>query len=106
MFTYRDVEVDTARQMQSGEEHRVHFIDVRSNMEISSGIIPGASHVPLHLLPMSIDKIPDDREVIIYCRTGARSAQACAYLGSLGKHNVHNLRGGILAWVKSGAAVA
>jgi len=40
--------------------------------------------------------------VVIYCRSGARSAQACAFMASKGYGNMHNLAGGIMAWARSG----
>lgn len=106
MFNFREIEIFDVKRMLEGEGKQVRLIDVRSPMEVASGIIPGATNIPLHMLPMSVEKIPDDSEVIIYCRTGARSAQACAYLTSLGKDNVYNLRGGIMAWMQGGLAVA
>jgi rhodanese-related sulfurtransferase len=106
MFNFREIEIFDVKRMLEGEGKQVRLIDVRSPMEVASGIIPGATNIPLHMLPMSVEKIPDDSEVIVYCRTGARSAQACAYLTSLGKDNVYNLRGGIMAWMQGGLAVA
>jgi rhodanese-related sulfurtransferase len=106
MFNFREIEIFDVKRMLEGEGKQVRLIDVRSPMEVASGIIPGATNIPLHMLPMSVEKIPDDSEVIVYCRTGARSAQACAYLTSLGKGNVYNLRGGIMAWMQGGLAVA
>jgi Rhodanese-related sulfurtransferase len=106
MFNFREIEIFDVKRMLEGEGKQVRLIDVRSPMEVASGIIPGATNIPLHMLPMSVEKIPDDTEVVIYCRTGARSAQACAYLTSLGKDNVYNLRGGIMAWLQGGLAVA
>lgn len=106
MFNFREIEIFDVKRLLDESAKPVQLIDVRSPMEVASGAIPGATNIPLHLLPMSVEKIPNDSEVIIYCRTGARSAQACAYLTSLGKGNVYNLRGGIMAWLQGGLAVA
>lgn len=106
MFNFREIEIFDVKRLLDESDKPVQLIDVRSPMEVASGAIPGATNIPLHLLPMSVEKIPDDSEVILYCRTGARSAQACAYLTSLGKGNVYNLRGGIMAWLQGGLAVA
>ncbi|MCK9529993.1 MAG: rhodanese-like domain-containing protein [Gammaproteobacteria bacterium] len=84
----------------------LRLIDVRSEGEVAQGAIPGAVHIPLHLLPMRVHEISDDAETIIYCRSGMRSAQACAFLQAQGKRNVFNMRGGIIAWVQNGLAVA
>lgn len=106
MFNIKEIEIFDIKQRLEDGSGKIKLIDVRSPMEVATGIIPGAANIPLHLLPMNLDKIPDDSEVIIYCRTGARSAQACAYLSSLGRSNVFNLRGGIMAWLQGGLAVA
>lgn len=84
----------------------VHLIDVRTEAEFSAGIIAGAIHIPLHMLPFKADEIPQDKPVVVYCRTGARSAQACAFMAAKGYRNMHNLSGGIAAWARSGKPVA
>jgi rhodanese-related sulfurtransferase len=53
-------------------------------------------------LPLRAADIPQDKPVVIYCRSGARSAQACAFMASKGYDNMHNLSGGIMAWARSG----
>ncbi len=106
MFNFKEIEIFDVKRMLDGAAQGVHLIDVRSPMEVATGAIPGATNIPLHTLPMSLERIPDGSDVVIYCRTGARSAQACAYLTSLGKGNVYNMRGGIMAWLQSGLAVA
>lgn len=106
MFNIKEVDIFELQQMLDKEGEGVSLIDVRSPMEIAQGAIDGADHLPLHTLPFNLDKIPVDRKVIFYCRTGARSAQACAFVAAQGKDNVYNLRGGIMAWVQSGLAVA
>jgi rhodanese-related sulfurtransferase len=79
-----------------------HLIDVRTEAEVAQGVIDGAIHIPLHLLPLRAADIPQDKPVVIYCRSGARSAQACAFMASKGYENMHNLSGGIMAWARSG----
>lgn len=106
MFNIKEIEIFDVKRLLDTEQKGIRLIDVRSPMEVASGVIPGATNIPLHLLPMSLDKIPDHSEIVLYCRTGARSAQACAYLSSLGRNNVYNMRGGIMAWLQGGLAVA
>ena len=79
-----------------------HLIDVRTADEVAHGVIDGAIHIPLHLLPLRAADIPQDKPVVIYCRSGARSAQACSFMASKGYDNMHNLSGGIMAWARSG----
>jgi rhodanese-related sulfurtransferase len=81
-------------------------IDVRTESEVAQGVIDGAMHIPLHLLPLRSADVSHDKPVVIYCRTGARSAQACAYMAGQGFSNMHNLAGGIMAWARSGNALS
>jgi rhodanese-related sulfurtransferase len=83
-----------------------HLIDVRTEAEVAQGVIDGAIHIPLHLLPLRAADIPQDKPVVIYCRSGARSAQACAFMASKGYDNMHNLAGGIMEWARSGNALS
>lgn len=107
MFNVKEVDVvDLQRKFSGYEQGDVRLVDVRSPAEVAQGAIPGAINIPLHLLPMRLSEIHDEKETIIYCRSGARSAQACAFLVAQGKQNVFNLRGGIIAWVQNGLAVA
>lgn len=106
MWNISEIEIYDVNQLLSAEDQKLHLIDVRSPAEVAAGAIPGAKNIPLHMLPMALHDIPDDPKVVLYCRTGARSAQACAYLSAQGKSNVYNLRGGIMAWVQGGLAVA
>jgi rhodanese-related sulfurtransferase len=106
MFNIKELDVQDLHSKLPGLGETFHLIDVRSPAEVAQGAIPGALNIPLHLLPMRVQDIPGDKETIIYCRSGARSAQACAFLTAQGKSNVFNLRGGIIAWVQNGMAVA
>lgn len=83
----------------------VLLVDIRTPAEIAQGLIPEALQVPMHLIPMRLNDIPKDRDVVIYCRSGARSYQACAYLMQQGYHRVLNLRGGIIAWARHGLPI-
>jgi rhodanese-related sulfurtransferase len=81
------------------------LLDIRTPAEIAQGIIPGSEPLPMHLIPVRMNEIPKDREVVLYCRSGARSYQACAYLMQQGYDRVLNLRGGIIAWARHGFQV-
>ena len=83
----------------------IGLYDVRTPAEIASGIIPGTEAMPLTVLPMRMQEISKDKKVILYCRTGARSAQACMYMGQQGFDNLYNLRGGIISWAQLGLTI-
>nr|WP_207162210.1 rhodanese-like domain-containing protein [Thiocapsa imhoffii] len=78
------------------------LVDIRTPAEIAQGAIPDAVKLPMHLIPMRISELPKDRDIVLYCRSGARSYQACAYLLQQGYDRVLNLRGGIIAWARHG----
>lgn len=85
---------------------RVKLVDIRTPMEVAQGAIPGHHHIPMHMLPQEVDAIRGHERVVLYCRSGARSAQATAFFNQNGMDNVYNLRGGIIAWAQGGRAVA
>ncbi|MEJ2620477.1 MAG: rhodanese-like domain-containing protein [Candidatus Thiodiazotropha sp.] len=78
------------------------LLDIRSAGELAQGMLPDAEHVPMHLIPVRMSELPKDKELIIYCHSGARSYHACSYLAQQGFNNAVNLRGGILGWARSG----
>ena len=78
------------------------LVDIRTAAEVAQGAIPDAIHIPMHLLPLRAAELPRDTDVVLYCRSGARSYHACQFLGQQGFSNVINLRGGIIAWARHG----
>lgn len=76
----------------------VTLLDVREPAERTIVTIPGADlPIPLGELPTRVGEVPADRPVVVYCRSGVRSATAGRYLAGLG-YDVANLAGGVLAW--------
>ena len=78
------------------------LLDVREEDEWTAGHIPGAVHVPMMEIPARSDEVPDDRDVVVVCRVGSRSAQVVAYLRQNGWDRVINLDGGMAAWDAAG----
>ena len=76
------------------------LIDVREQVEWDAGHIPGAEFLPLGQLDQGIAALVPDKstEIILQCRSGARSGRGTAQLQALGYANVVNLAGGILQW--------
>jgi rhodanese-related sulfurtransferase len=75
------------------------FIDVRTNSEFLSGHIENSIHIPLQELEnrlIEIDQIKQ-KNIIVYCRSGARSSNATSILLK-NNFKVQNLSGGILSW--------
>ena len=86
------------------ESHRVHVLDVRRKTEFEGGHLPGAVNIAHTRLAGRLDEVPRNGRLLVNCRSGARSAAASAYLKRAG-YDVINLRGGMLAWEQSTAAV-
>ncbi len=77
-----------------------HLLDVRESYEVSAGALPGHVHIPMGNLQFDLKKLEawKDQEVVVYCRSGGRSASAQAFLEASGFKNVRNLSGGVTAW--------
>ncbi len=73
------------------------LIDVRSPSEFASGHVSGAKNVPVDQLGARLDEIPRDKPVLLYCRSGARSARAVDILRKAGFDQVHNI-GSMPSW--------
>lgn len=84
-------------------EGQVCLVDVRTDAEIAHGFIMGAVKLPLHVLPLRLHEFDCATPTVFYCQVGGRSAQAAALAESHGFAEVYNLRGGIVAWVQTGA---
>ncbi len=85
--------------MDSSKEHQL--IDIREPWEREVGNIGGSNHIVMNLLTSSLDQIRKDCDVVIHCRSGARSAAVARHLETqLGYTNIHNLEGGISAWAE------
>jgi rhodanese-related sulfurtransferase len=84
-------------KMDNGDDFVL--IDVREPNEHEAFNV-GGTLIPLKTLPHRLDELEgnEDAEVIVYCRSGARSGMAQQYLQQSGFKNVRNLTGGMLAW--------
>lgn len=84
---------------------KVLLVDVRNDDEVARGMIPGAMHIQLAMLPLQYEKLMHANNVVFYCHSGVRSAHAADFAVSKGVKNVYNLTGGIVAWGKAGYAL-
>lgn len=98
---YAGERVDAARAEALLKEG-VFVLDVRTPQEAAEGMLPGAVLIPL--AELSPDKLPRDRgkPVLIYCRSGRRSAAAAKALKGWGWTRLYDLEGGVLEWVRAG----
>ena len=77
----------------------VLVVDVREPNEYQINRIAGSVLIPLGELPRRHAELPRDRDIVMQCKVGARSAKAMDFLKSVGFTRVQNLRGGILDWI-------
>lgn len=97
----KEIDATTLKEMiENGDE--VQLLDVRSQAEFAQGIIEGGEFVPLHTVPVKINDFSKDKTIVFYCRSGARSAQACMFVAQNTGIEALNLRGGIISWYQSG----
>ncbi len=91
----------TVEELKARMDRKSDFllVDVREPAEAKICSIPGAQLIPLNELAERYGELPKDRELIIHCRSGVRSARAAHFLKGRGYQDVHNLEGGILAWI-------
>lgn len=85
-------------RVDAGEQ--LNVIDVREPSEYAEYNI-GAKLIPLgNIMNMQIDELEDmkDDELILHCKAGSRSMQACMMLEQMGFKNVVNVKGGVMAW--------
>jgi rhodanese-related sulfurtransferase len=93
---FENITADDLRdKMEKGEDFLL--LDVRTPAEHSADAIEGSYLLPVQELSFRVRELPRDREIIVYCRVGNRSAFAATYLARLG-YNVKNLEGGIMTW--------
>mgnify|MGYP005824599773 CR=1 FL=1 len=100
--TIKEIEASELAQWVSDASHKLRVIDVRQMQEIAMGTVPRAEALPLHTLPMRVQELSPAEKLVVVCRSGARSAQACLFLQQQGFSNVYNLRGGMISWAQNG----
>ncbi len=106
MFNIKEIDVQQLYDILNDDTQSYRLIDVRTPAEVAQAHIEGGENIPLHLIPLKVDELRGDKQLIIYCRTGARSGQACAFLQSKGIDNAVNVRGGIVAWAQMGFPIS
>jgi rhodanese-related sulfurtransferase len=89
--------IELKKRLDAGES--IHLIDVREQHEYDEFNL-GGELIPLGTLPGKLEDLEDlkNEEVIVHCRSGARSGTAKMFLTQSGFTNVRNLLGGVLDW--------
>jgi adenylyltransferase/sulfurtransferase len=99
MFGVPSITVEELQQKQSRGE-AVTLLDVREPHEWTISDLAGSVKIPLGTLPMRFSELPAAEEIVVYCRTGGRSAQAVQFLRQRGFERASNLVGGINRWAE------
>jgi rhodanese-related sulfurtransferase len=73
-------------------------LDVREDWELALARIADIVHIPMNEVPARLSELDPDAELVVMCRSGARSMQVAQFLERKGFRSVANLTGGILAW--------
>ncbi len=84
------------QELDSGKD--VFILDVREPHEYEICCLEGATLIPLGQVPARIEELNREHDIVVMCRSGARSGKAAQYLAQKGFPKVRNLTGGILAW--------
>ena len=100
---YTNVTVAEGKKMINGGG--IYILDVRTKEEYDAGHINGSVLIPLQEIGKRYNEIPRDKKILVYCRTGHRSAQASEMLVKNGFEQVYNMMGGITEWTKAGYEV-
>ena len=88
---------------RNGSEPDFVIVDVREQAEWDQGHIPGAIHIPRSYLESRFENfVPErDKKIVLYCKSGARSAEALAVVKNAGFADAVHVGGGVLSWVKT-----
>jgi adenylyltransferase/sulfurtransferase len=87
-----------AEKLQRGED--IHLLDVREPHELEISQLQGANLIPLGQLAARLSELDSADEMVIFCKSGTRSARGLELLTSAGFRKVKNLKGGINAWAR------
>ncbi len=104
-MTVKNIDVLTLKNWLENSE--VVLIDVREIEEYRTGKIADAKLIPVGEITTNLLPEIKNKKLVIYCRSGKRSAFACEKLAAEGlKADMYNLDGGIISWVAAGLSVA
>lgn len=96
---------ETAARLDDGGPDTPLLLDVREPDELRAARVEGAVHLPISVFQQRFAELPKDRQILVMCASGNRSAAVTAFLLRNGWTDVHNVEGGITAWRRSGFAV-
>lgn len=94
-----DIEArELAEKLQQGED--IHLLDVREPHELEISRLEGSDLIPLGQLAARLSELDSAEEMVVFCKSGTRSARALELLTSAGFRKIKNLKGGINSWAR------
>lgn len=96
----QEISVQALASLLQDSAADVMLLDVREPWEWNLVHIQGSAHMPMHLVPLRHNELPDERLIVTICHHGVRSLQVCAFLRHAGFEQVLSLQGGIDAWAE------
>lgn len=103
--TIPTVDVIEAERRSREDPTPAVLLDVREANEFHVVRAPGAALMPTSVFMARVAELPEDRTLLVVCRTGARSAAVTGYLLRTGRTDVFNVGGGMEAWEQAGLPV-
>lgn len=90
------------------EKQSAILLDVRTSGEVAQGYIDGAVNIDINSQQFraEVAKLDKTKPIMVYCRSGRRSASAMRYMRDNGFVEVYNLNGGIISWNQEGLPIA
>ena len=104
-MSFKEIDAAKLKEMIDNEGGDLLLYDIRTPAEFLQGMIRGGKLTPLNVIPAVMHDIPTDKTIVFYCRSGARSGQACEYVNEQLGLDAINLAGGIISWYQSGNEV-
>jgi rhodanese-related sulfurtransferase len=89
---------ELAAMLKLSSEGTPLLLDVREQWEWDLAHLPGSVHIPMHLVPLRHNELPDDKPIVTICHHGVRSLQVASFLRNAGFEDVASLHGGLDAW--------
>ncbi len=95
-----DITQEEWQDLISKDEKAV-ILDVRTEEEVEDGFIPNMLNIDIRMgqgFLDEVEKLDTSKNYYVYCRSGARSAQACTLMNQMGFETTYNLIGGFMNW--------
>ncbi|MEM7562432.1 MAG: rhodanese-like domain-containing protein [Pseudomonadota bacterium] len=98
----KEISASDLHRMLLNQDH-FELVDIRTKAEVERGVLPDAKVLAMNQIPLHLNYFSgSSNQIVIYCRTGSRSAQVCRFLNEQGINNVISLRGGVVKWGSAG----